>query len=414
MTWYAPCPTRPVDADLTVPGSKSATARALVLASLAGGPGSITAGLRARDTSLMIAGLRELGAIIDDTGPIWQVTPLQQVLAGARIDCGLAGTVMRFLPPIAALGDGSVEFSGDLAASERPMLGLLDGLRQLGVNVDGDRLPFTIQGPITGSQAQIDATASSQFVSALLLVAARFPDGLSLTHHGGQIPSMPHIAMTIAALADRGVAVRDNGAAWQVDPGPIQPKDEIIEPDATTAAVFLAAAVATGGRVSILGWPDQTTQPGVRIVAILEQMGAVAELSPDRVTVRGTGQIHGIDIDLHEASELTPVVAGLAALADGPSLIRGVGHIRGHETDRLAALSSGITALGGDCRQTADGLIIHPHPLCAGLFATYADHRLAHAGALIGLRVAGVELDDVYCTSKTMPEFPSVWQEIIR
>ena len=414
MAWNAPCPTRPVDADLTVPGSKSATARALVLASLACGPGSITAGLRARDTSLMIAGLRGLGARIDDSGPAWQVEPIRQVYGKARIDCGLAGTVMRFLPPVAALGGGSVEFFGDPAASERPMTGLLDGLRQLGAVVDGSRLPFTVCGPISAEQATIDASASSQFVSALLLAAARFPSGVKLTHCGGDIPSMPHIDMTIAALAARGVQVREEDSSWQVCPGPIRPLDEIIEPDATTAAAFLAAAVATGGRVSVLGWPNQTTQPGVRMVDILEQMGAVVELSADRLTVHGTGQIRGIDIDLHQASELTPVVAALAGLADTPSTIRGVGHIRGHETDRLAALSGGITALGGDCRETDDGLVIHPRPLHAGVFPTHADHRLAHAGALIGLQVAGVVLDDVDCTSKTMPEFPVVWQEMVQ
>jgi len=413
-SWTAPHATGPVDTEITVPGSKSATARALVLSSLASGPGTITAGLRARDTSLMIAGLRALGARIDDAGERWQITPIQKVTSGNTIDCGLAGTVMRFLPPVAALGGGTTEFTGDEAASARPMGALVDGLRQLGVGVSGTQLPIQVTGPVSGQAVQIDSSASSQFISALLLSGPRFPDGVSITHHGDPIPSLPHIEMTVAALRARGVQVDHTGSTWQVRPGPIVPRDEIIEPDLTTAAAFLAAALVTGGQVCLPGWPAHTTQPGTRILPILEQMGAMAHFSEHGVTIRGSSEIAGIDIDLHETSELTAVVAALAALASGPSVIRGVGHIRGHETDRLAALSTEITALGGDCQATTDGLVIHPRPLHAGGFRTYADHRMAHAGALIGLRVAGVELDDVGCTSKTMPEFPGIWQDMVR
>ncbi|MCL2736936.1 MAG: 3-phosphoshikimate 1-carboxyvinyltransferase [Propionibacteriaceae bacterium] len=414
-SWQAPLATGPVDVSVPVPGSKSATARALVLSALAQGPGSVAGGLRARDTSLMIAGLRALGAHIDDSDATrWSIHPMGTPDTPVQIDAGLAGTVMRFLPPVAALGDRPVRFHGDPAASARPMAPLVQALVHLGATVDAASLPFAVTGPITGSEAQIDSSGSSQFVSGLLLAAARFPSGLRLTHRGGPIPSLPHIDMTCAALAARGVDVERDVDVWCVAPGPIDALDEVIEPDLTTAAVFLAIALVAGGSVTVPGWPTSTTQPGARITQILEQMGAVVVRHGDQMTVSGTGTWDGVDIDLHDTSELTPVVAALAALAGSPTTIRGVAHIRGHETDRLAALSSQITALGGDCRETPDGLVIRPRPLRGGVFHTFADHRMAHAGALIGARVPGVILDDVDCTSKTMPGFASVWERIVR
>jgi len=414
MTWLAPVGTRPIDAEVRVPGSKSATARALVLSGLADGPGSIQGGLRARDTDLMIAGLRALGAGIDDHDPTrWEIHPLSTFPDQARIDCGLAGTVMRFLPPVAALGFGHIEFAGDPAASARPMEPLAQALTQLGVQVEGIHLPLSVTGPVRGREAAIDSSGSSQFISALLLAGPRFPHGVRITHRGGPLPSLPHIEMTIAALGARGVEVGQDGSTWEVAPHRIDPLDEVIEPDLTTAAVFLASALVTGGRVTIPGWPPTTTQPGVRILEILAEMGGRVDHGDSSVTVSGTGQISGVDIDLHDTSELVPVVAGLAALADGDTVIRGVGHIRGHETDRLAALSAQITALGGDCRAILDGLVIHPCDMTGGVFQTYADHRMAHAGALIGLRVGGVLLSDVECTSKTMPDFPSTWKTMV-
>ncbi|MDR2974383.1 MAG: 3-phosphoshikimate 1-carboxyvinyltransferase [Propionibacteriaceae bacterium] len=428
--WAAPLAACPVDAVVRVPGSKSATARALVLSALAVEKGAISGGLAARDTDLMIGGLRALGAQIDDHDPeTWVVDPLPDPLGSqgdtgkdtspeadpTTIDCGLAGTVMRFLPPIAALRSATVRFIGDEAASHRPMEPLLAGLRQLGAHVRGQALPFTVAGPIMGGEVEIDASGSSQFVSALLLSAARFPHGLTIHHHGGPVPSLPHIDMTVAALEARGVAVtHDSGRSWRVRPGRIDASHDVIEPDLTTAAVFLAAAVVTGGRVTVPDWPLVTTQPGAGVLDILVRMGAQVEHSGSGVTVTGTGRHTGVDVDLHDTSELTPVIAALMALAEGASTIRGVAHIRGHETDRLAALSHNLTALGCDCRETEDGLAIRPKPMHGGRFDTKADHRMAHAGALIGLRVPGVVLNDVACTSKTMPGFPNVWARIIR
>jgi 3-phosphoshikimate 1-carboxyvinyltransferase len=291
---------------------------------------------------------------------------------------------------------------------------LLVALRQLGAHVRGQALPFSVAGPITGQEVEIDASGSSQFVSALLLSGSRFPDGVTIHHHGNAVPSLPHIDMTVAALESRGVAVdHDDGTCWRIRPGRINATHDVIEPDLTTAAVFLAAAVVSAGRVTVPDWPVTTTQPGARVLDILRQMGAAVERSPIGVTVIGADQISAIEVDLHDASELTPVIAALMTLADGDSVIRGVAHIRGHETDRLAALSQNLTSLGSVCRETDDGLVISPRPLHGGVFDTHADHRMAHAAALIGLRVPGVVLNDVACTSKTMPEFPDVWTRII-
>jgi len=414
MTWWAPSSAGPIEAEVPVPGSKSATARALVLSGLADGPGSIRGGLGARDTDLMIAGLRGLGARIDDSDPLrWTVVPVKQFPPEALIDCGLAGTVMRFLPAVAASGPVRARFVGDPAASKRPMEPLLRGLSQMGARVDGTRLPFTVTGPVSRREARIDSSTSSQFISALLLAGPRFPGGVRVTHAGGPLPSVPHIEMTVAALRARGVDVLHEGSTWEIACSPIGAMDEVIEPDLTTASVFLASALVTRGKVTVPGWPATTTQPGVRALEILAQMGGRVSRSESAATVSGTGRILGIDIDLHDTSELTPVVAGLACLASGPTVIRGVGHIRGHETDRLAALSTEITALGGDCEETGDGLAIRPKPLNPGIFHTHADHRMAHAGALIGLRVSGIGLDDVGCTSKTMPDFPQVWEAMV-
>lgn len=398
-----------------MPGSKSATARSLVLASLAQSPSRLEQPLRARDSDLMVAALRQLGTRIDQSDPAaWTIQPMTEVRPGQTVDCGLAGTVMRFLPALAALASGETRFVGDGPATARPLAGLLDGLRQLGAEIDSDRLPFTLTGPVDGGRAVIDASPSSQFVSGLLLAGASFPAGLELRHQGGPIPSQPHIAMTVQALAARGVAVeRPDRTTWRVAPGAIQGRHEVIEPDLTTAAVFLAAALVAGGSVGLPDWPSQSDQPGWAAPQLLSRFGGSWRLDQGCWTMTGDGQLSGAEFDLTDFSELTCVVAALACLATGPSTIRGVGHIRGHETNRLAALSSQLSGLGADCRETADGLTIRPAHLHGGLFRTFEDHRLAHAAALIGLRQTGVELDDVAVVSKTMPDFVTVWQGLL-
>lgn len=415
--WPAPHADTPVHATVTVPGSKSITNRALVLAALAAAPSVLRAPLRSRDTDLMAAALRELGTGIEERADgAWLVTPAP-LRGPARVDCGLAGTVMRFLPPVAALAEGTVTFDGDPRARERPLDAVLDALRELGAEVDGNALPFEVRGAgkLDGGEVTIDASASSQFVSGLLLSAPRFAHGLTVHHRGGSVPSLPHIEMTVAMLRDRGVTVDDTEPdRWQVRPGPIAAPDTDVEPDLSNATPFLAAAAATTGRVTIPGWPERTTQAGDTIREILRRMGAHVEHGPDGLTVTGPERLDGIDIDLRRAGELAPTVAALAALAHGSSRLRGIAHLRGHETDRLAALETEFTGLGGDVEQTDDGLIIHPRPLHGGTWHAYADHRMATAGAILGLRHPGVQVDDIGTTSKTLPDFPGMWASMLQ
>lgn len=412
---------------MVVPGSKSETNRALVLAALATGPSVITNGLDSRDTRLMRDALTALGARIEestDHGTVrWTVHPPDQLTAGADVACGLAGTVMRFVPPVAALAAGEVHFDGDEQARVRPMDVLLDALVALGADVVSTGadsavrgLPFTVTGrhPLPGGVVTVDASSSSQFVSGLLLAGARYAAGVDVRHDGTAIPSLPHIEMTVAMLRARGVRVDDREAhRWVVTPGAIAPLDVTVEPDLSNAAPFLAAAAVTGGEIRVPNWPHHTHQAGDQIRAILTELGAEVTLRADGLVVQGTGELHGVDLDLHAASELTPVVAAVALFADGTTHLRGVAHIRGHETDRLAALEAELTALGGDVEQTADGLRIKPRLLHSNPFRTYGDHRMAHAAAVVGLVVDDVELDDVGCTDKTMPEFVALWTDML-
>lgn len=417
--WPAPEAPAPIHASVTVPGSKSETNRALVLAALAERPSVITNGLDARDTVLMRDALRALGVVILENGDRWLVTPPERFDAGGTVQCGLAGTVMRFVPALAALADGVVRFEGDKQAATRPMAPLLDALTALGapaVTDGGPGLPFSVTGrpDLRGGAVTVDASTSSQYVSALLLVGARFADGLDLRHVGGPVPSLPHIAMTVAMLRERGVEVDDSEAGrWRVSPGLLRARDVVVEPDLSNASPFLAAAAVTGGTVTVRHWPAATLQPGDQIRAILQAFGAEVTWFEGDLTVRGQDVLHGVELDLRAASELTPVVAAVAALAAGSSRIGGVGHISGHETDRLAALEAELRALGCGVTADEDGLSIHPRLLGSALLHTYADHRMAHAAAVLGLVVAGVELDDVACTAKTMPEFVQLWTAMV-
>lgn len=412
--WPAPHPGTPVHATVRLPGSKSLTNRALVLAALSDGPSVVRQALRSRDTELMAAALAELGVGVDSTGEDWKVTP--GALRGrVTIDCGLAGTVMRFVPPVAALADGPVVFDGDPHARLRPMGQILEGLRELGVTVeDEDRgaLPFTVvgTGSVRGGEVTIDASESSQFVSALLLAGARYDEGVDVRHDGKPVPSLPHIEMTVEQLRLRGVDVDDSDAnRWRVLPSVIRAVDVQVEPDLSNAAPFVAAALVTGGRVTVLDWPLRTTQAGDALREIVTLMGGTAELTEDGLTVTGPGTLRGLDYDLHDVGELTPAVAAMCLMADSPSHLRGVAHIRGHETDRLAALATQFNALGGHVTETADGLTIRPTPLGGGPFRTYADHRMAHAGVILGLGVEGVLVEDIATTSKTFPGFAGAW-----
>ncbi|MFE6892845.1 3-phosphoshikimate 1-carboxyvinyltransferase [Streptomyces sp. NPDC057694] len=422
--WPAPLASGAVDATVQVPGSKSVTNRALVLAALAAEPGWLRRPLRSRDTLLMAGALRAMGVGIeegvgpDGSGEAWRVIP--SGLAGpATVDVGNAGTVMRFLPPVAALADGPIRFDGDPRSYERPLHGVIDALRALGARIDDKNrgaLPLTVHGggALDGGQVEIDASSSSQFVSALLLSAPRFNQGVELRHTGATLPSMPHIRMTVDMLRAVGAQVdtpESGGEAnvWRVTPGALLGRDITIEPDLSNAQPFLAAALITGGSVTIPDWPAHTTQPGDALRDIFTRMGGSCELTERGLEFTGSGTVHGIDVDLGEVGELTPGIAAVAALADGPSTLRGVAHLRLHETDRLAALTKEINELGGDVTETADGLHIRPRRLHGGIFHTYDDHRMATAGAIIGLAVEGVQIENVATTAKTLPDFPDMW-----
>jgi 3-phosphoshikimate 1-carboxyvinyltransferase len=409
---------------VALPGSKSLTNRYLVLAALASGPSRLRRPLRSRDTLLMAAALRSLGASVTDLpggDPAcddWLIAPAS--LSGATaVDCGLAGTVMRFLPPVAALADGPVAFDGDAHARNRPMAPVIDALRTLGARINDNgrgTLPFTVEGSgrMPGGPVTLDASSSSQFISALLLAGPRFEQGVTIHHDGKPIPSEPHVKMTVEVLRDCGVIVDDSEAnTWRVEPSEIYPLDVEVEPDLSNAAAFLAAAVVTGGTVRVPGWPEHTTQAGDAIRNIFDAMGADVLLERSGLTVTGDRQISGLDVDLHDAGELTPVIVAVAALADSPSRIRGIAHLRGHETDRLTALSAEFKALGGSVEQSEDGLRITPKPLQGGLFRTYDDHRMAMAAAVLGLRVPGIVIENVETTDKTLPEFAARWTRMV-
>ena len=421
--WRAPLAAGPFAATLGLPGSKSLTNRELILAALADGPSLLRAPLHSRDTALMIQGLRALGVVIDEVegdgeyGPDLLVTP-GELEGGVSIDCGLAGTVMRFLPPLAALALGPVAFDGDPHARTRPMRVMIAALRALGIDISDDgrgALPFSLygSGSVEGGELSIDASATSQFVSGLLLVAPRFTKGLTLHHVGATLPSLPHIEMTLETLAARGVRVQTpEPGTWVVPASTIAARDVDIEPDLSNAGPFLAAALVAGGSVTVTGWPRQTTQVGARMREILSQMGAEVSFTPSSdaagvLTVTGTGTITGITLD--KSSELAPTVAAIAALANSETVLTGIAHLRGHETNRLAALATEINAIGGNVTETDDGLVIRPAPLHGGLWHSYADHRMATAGAIIGLAVPGIEIDDIDTTAKTLPQFAALW-----
>jgi 3-phosphoshikimate 1-carboxyvinyltransferase len=369
-----------------------------------------------------------MGVSIKETDSAWEITPAP-LRGPAKVDVGNAGTVMRFLPPLSALAQGDISFDGDPRSYERPLGPVIAALEDLGIEVEHDgrySLPMVVKGKgeIPGGALTIDASASSQFLSALLLIAPSTRDGIVATHKGGPLPSMPHIDMTVQMLRDFGaeVTVDKSANSWSVSAGALQGQDLVIEPDLSNAAPFLSIAMVCGGSITIADWPEVTTQPGDQLREILAAMGAKISRNNDKnqggLTITGGESIHGIDIDLHDVGELTPAIAALAALADSPSHLRGIGHLRLHETDRLAALTREINSLGGNVVEDETSLHITPHGamgkgLHGGTFHTYEDHRLATAGAVIGLVIPGVEIENVATTRKTLPDFPGLWQSLV-
>ena len=443
-----------------IPGSKSLTNRYLLLAALADSPSYLRAPLRSRDSALMIEALRQLGAGIElvptdsPFGPDVKVTPLNFAQPGSAqavsIECGLAGTVMRFVPALAALLPGEFAFDGDPHARQRPMGPVLEGLRQLGVQVDCEQgenaLPFVLRSPGLASAegvseapvVRIDASTSSQFVSALLLMAPRLPQGMVLVHEGSSVPSIPHIQMTVEALRQMGIRVQEhypnqgNEAEggeyrWTVHPGSFPGFEMTIEPDLSNAGPFLAAAVVTGESVTIPHWPAPaadssagTTQVGDMWRELLPALGAQVRYAESRLTVTGPAQLPEGDFsfDLSAGGELAPTMAAACAFVKGRVELTGIAHLRGHETDRLAALAAEINRLGGAAHDTADSLVIEaPIPAAAEaapvLARTYDDHRMATFAAIIGLRRPNVVVQNVATVAKTMPEFTAMWEDML-
>ena len=407
-----------IDSSITIPGSKSVTNRALILAALSDSPSVLHKPLHSRDSALMIAGLKALGIDIQEAanGDL-TITPAP-LFGPAQIDVGNAGTVMRFLPPVAAMAKGLIHFDGDERSHERPLGPVISALESLGVLIEhGSRysFPMTINanGQLQGGSVEVDATSSSQFISALLLVAPATKEGITVIHTGTSLPSLPHIEMTIQMLREKGVQVDVGQNRWSVKPHVMQGMNSTIEPDLSNAAPFMAAAMISSGTLTIKDWPVKTTQPGDQLRDIFTQMGASVSRNGNDLSITGTGQIHGIDIDLHDVGELTPSIAALCALANSPSYLRGIGHLRLHETDRLAALAREINSLGGSVVEEPTALRINPTPLHSGTFHTYEDHRLATAGAIIGLRVEGIEVENIETTKKTLPDFPKAWADML-
>ena len=439
----------PIHSTITIPGSKSVTNRALILAALADSPSRLIRPLRSRDTDLMVAALRSLGISINFVGSssggksngfakelakelaeevveeVWEIIP-GPLFGPASIDVGSAGTVMRFMLPVAALAKGIINFDGDARSHERPVGPLVKALEDLGVTIDHKNrysLPLLINGAgsINGGEVEVDASKSSQFLSALLLAAPRMRDGLIVRNIGETLPSLPHIEMTLAMLKEFGADVTV-GDHWKVAPGALKGQELVIEPDLSNAAPFMAAPIICGGEVIIRDWPRSTTQPGDRLREIFTEMGGKIEFVDGGLKISGTGKINGIDIDLRDEGELTPSIAALAALADSPSHLRGIGHLRLHETDRLTALATEINALigadGGEVIEERDALIIRPAKtaptsVTKHLFRTYDDHRLATAGAILGLAIEGVVVENIETTRKTLPDFPGLWSSIL-
>lgn len=417
--WSAPSVQRPIETTISIPGSKSATNRAFVLAALGDSVSKISKPLLARDTELMLQALKQLGCEIKKSAEVIEISPMKRTHQDLTIDVGLAGTVMRFVPPLAALSTGVAHFDGDARARNRPMKTLIDSLKSLDISVDDQStgsLPFSIasDGVVKGGEITIDASESSQFVSALLLAAPKFLNGLTINHVGKKLPSIPHIEMTIDMLKQVGAnVVSTNNNSWKVLPGKINSKDWLIEPDLSNAGPFLAAALVTHGEVNIPDWPQETTQAGNAWIDILTKMGASVSLGDKSLKVTHSGEIKGNDFDLSDVGELTPVLVAITLFANSPSSLTGIAHLRGHETDRLAALVENIKSIGGDATETADGLNIKPAKLHGGLWKAFDDHRMATAGAVIGLVVKGIEVDDIKTTYKTLPDFEKMWNLMV-
>lgn len=434
--WLAPQTEGPLYSTVVLPGSKSQTSRAFVIGSIAQKPLEVTGALASRDTYLAACAMEQFGArfTFDDEGTTLTIHPPETLRGGGTINCGLAGTVMRFGSALAAFTDGQTTLVGDEAASHRPLKPLMDSLKSLGAKVEyGGRkgyLPVTITGVEApsrrkaarkarkhslGSPVRVDTSSSSQYLSALLLASPLIPESIVLRAEG-RLPSWPYVAMSIDMLADQDVNVRRVSSwSWRTDPVRPAGNPIDIEPDLSNAGPFLAAALLAGGSVTIKDWPVRTDQVGKYWLELLPQFGASVALSGNGLTVTAPQGLtwEGLELDLGPCGELAPTVAALCLFATTPSTLIGISHLRGHETDRLEALVTEIKRLGGSAQETYDGLHIIPAPLHGAALESYEDHRMATFGAIVGLRVPGCGVADIGTTAKTLPDFPQRWAAML-
>jgi 3-phosphoshikimate 1-carboxyvinyltransferase len=397
-----------LDATVVLHGSKSLTNRALVAASLADGTSRLEGALVADDTEAMVEGVRALGADVAVDAEALVVTGGARPDGPVAMDARLSGTTARFLLPVLALGRGPASLDGGPPLRSRPMGPLLDALRSRGASVEGDALPVTVRGPLQGGTVRLAGDVSSQFLSGLLLAAPRVDGGLRV-ELTTPLVSAPYVTMTAAVMRAFGVEVEEDDDAWVVAEQRYRPTTYEVEPDASAASYFFAAAVLTGGRVTVPGLGPASVQGDLAFVDVLERMGAVVERRTDRTTVAAAERLTGVDVDLSALSDMAQTLAAVAVFADSPTRVRGIGFVRGKETDRLAAVVRELRRVGVRAEETDDGFVVHPGSPQPAVISTYDDHRMAMSFALLGLRVPGIAIADPGCVAKT---FPGYWDAL--
>ena len=409
----------PPDVTVRVPGSKSVTNRALLCAALAAGPSTLTGALFADDTAAMAGAVGALGARVEAVAAAATMT-VHGVgdrigSVPATVDARQSGTTGRFVLPAAALTATPIVVDGDEQLRARPFGPLFDALVALGATVRTDRpgfLPATVAGPLApggGAALAMPGHVSSQFLSGLMLVGPLLPAGLRVSMTTPLV-SVPYVRMTAAVMAafGAGASIEGDGSGVRVPAGAYHPVDYAVEPDASAASYFFAAAAITGGRITVPGLGAHALQGDVAFVDVLEKMGARVDRTPDAITVTGTGRLSGIDVDMADISDTAQSLAAVAVFADSPTRVTGIGFIRRKETDRLAAVVTELRRAGIEAHEEEDGFVIHPGAPRPTRFDTWGDHRMAMSLALLGLRAPGIELANPGVVAKTFPTYYEV------
>ncbi len=403
---------RPPDATIRVPGSKSVTNRALIIAALADGHSRILNPLFSDDSYWLMDALVRLGIDVRADGERGEVYVSGQSgvirTSGTDLFVGNAGTVARFLPPVLALGRGPYSVDGVPRMRERPVADLVDAMRQLGAAVDyagkHGRFPLTIRGGgIPGGEARVSASKSSQFISGLLMAAPYAEAPVTLLAEGRK--EWPYVGITVALMRAFGVEVDEAHGRFAVDPAFYTARDYEVEPDASGASYFMAAAAVTGGRVRILGLGSSSPQGDLRFAEVLRDMGCRVEIAPDSVEVLGPDRLQGVEVDMNAFSDTMITLAAISPFATGPTTIENVGHTRLQETDRLSAVATELNRLGMKTQTTSSSIRIIPNTIKPGVVRTYGDHRMAMAFAITGLVASGIRIGDPGCVTKTFPGY---------